>query len=84
MRIKGNKWGGCEKNFMMLSKIKNSFLSSVSSSFSVFLHTSQGAWLAQSLEHATPDLGIMSFEPHVEVEFTSKNILTSLYSKHHR
>ena len=76
--------GGCEKNFMMLSTIKNSFLSLVSSSFSVFLHISQGARLAQSVEDTTLDLGIMSFEPHVEVEFTSKNILTSLYSKHHR
>jgi len=69
---------------MILSKIKNSFLSLVSFSFSVFLHTSQGTWLAQLVEHLTLDLGILSFEPHTEAEFTSKNILTSLYSKHHR
>lgn len=28
--------------------------------------------MAQSVEHATLDLGIVSFELHAEVEFTSK------------
>ena len=25
----------------------------------------QGAWLAQSVEHATPDLGFVEFKPYV-------------------
>lgn len=31
-----------------------------------------GAWLAWALEHATPDLGVLSLSPTLWVEFTLK------------
>ena len=33
----------------------------------------RGTWLSQSVEHATPDLGVMSSSPMLGIEITLKN-----------
>ena len=35
----------------------------------------RGIWLAQSIEHATVDLGVMSSSPRLGVEITTKKKL---------